>query len=149
MPGRKYLVPSQTGAPDSSTRFAPLEHAGSSFAGVELVDELLDRLSDLTAGLRSWSPQAWALLDEAADSGEDNRDQCRAIGQTCADASGRGRLVRYATGALLSEVPAVATVAARQAVADAVLAMLLADLLPILTYAVLTRPVNIAVGPWR
>jgi hypothetical protein len=112
------------------------------------VDVVLDKARALGLAVRGWSAATWGLVDRSADRDLSVRGEVRAIAWCCADSAGRQALAAYAERTVLAQVPDSVSAGARGSVSDAVLAALVADLLPVIGYAVLTRPVNAAAeGP--
>lgn len=142
MPDLDRPVPRQAAR---RARPSDLAQVPCSWTGTLVTDRMIDQVMALGADVRAWPEDTWGFLARTAgDSSEDYRDDCRECALLHAVACGRGPIIASATRTLRSDLPAAVTPAAHQALSDAVLAILLADTLPTLTYAILTRPVHVA-----
>lgn len=115
--------------------------------GVRYIDLVLDRVKDIERVLGGWSQAAWQVLDETAESESPAREEVRGIARCCAQSCQRDAIVPFAVESVSALIPAEVGARGRLAVTDAVTGALLADVLPAISFAVLTRPLHVAAGP--
>jgi len=108
------------------------------------LDLALDHLNDLGHALEGWSAPTWERVEAAAAGEASSRGEVRGIALCCAESCQRDAIIPYAQKSVAGNVPATSAAGTRQAIADAVLAMMLADVLPAVSYAVLTSPFHAA-----
>jgi hypothetical protein len=106
---------------------------------------ILDRLADLELAIPDWSDSAWQILERAATRDSPTRDQVRATALRCARCCQRDAILPYAVESVSRHIPGTVGPEGRQAIADAVTAVLLGDVIAAVSYAVLMAPLHLAV----
>lgn len=108
------------------------------------VDVVLDFVDDVVGALPDWSPAAWGLLGRTFSlrGGEWTLGRTRAA--HCSAVTGRQELLRHGEQLLLAATPAAVGADAREALAGALVGVVLADVLPVEDYVTLTRPLAAA-----
>jgi len=113
------------------------------------VDVVLDFASQVARAMQTWSPPSWSVLAQASRIRDARRGAAGARATHCVAVTGRLEFLRYTEQTVLAAAPSGVSDPARDAVTDAVLGALLADVLPLEDYAALTRPILAATADER
>jgi hypothetical protein len=101
---------------------------------------VLDTLADLSERIVNWSAPTWEVLAVAVGTCKPDREVARVRASQIAADAGRVRLLGFARLTVNGWPCQGRPIGAVQALQDAITAMLLADVLPLDAYTLLTQP---------
>jgi hypothetical protein len=110
------------------------------------VDAVLDALAALVEQVVDWSPSAWDVLAQVADTKKSQRRAVRQRANQTAAVHDRTRQLTFAHRTVANSVAHPGPAAAIRGLQDAITAMLLLDVLPHRDHDIITQPIRAATG---